>query len=712
MRRIRSTVLWAAALLALPVAADPLAEARALRASGHLHQAAARLQAPAASGPEVQAELAGVLIDLGRVDEAQAVLQSAMAGLDGRARAALLLDAGRLALRRNDTAAARQAFAESARLAEQDLPLRQRAELNGALLEAPAPRLARLQAIEPALTEPALQLQLAAQAAQLGDSALAHRSLQRVLQGGQRTPRQQLEALELLGALYENAQRGPEALRLTREALGLLPALPEPLQADLRVRLEWRAARLQQGGASLAAHQRAVAQLEAVRNDWPLQTETGRSSFEALFQPLYMGLIDGLLRAAAPAPPDERQALLRRARDAIEQMRQAELQDYLGDRCDVDAVKGGGDASLPAGSAVIYPLLFTDRVVLLVEDRQGLAQIASPAVATAVRDDAALVAGRLRERGAGFLAPAQRLHQALLRPLQDWLQARGVDTLVWVNDGVLRLVPMAALHDGQQYAVERYVVVNALGQTMTNMQAPRAAARAQALVAGAGRFGPVVEKLAQEVWAEPLRRQLLGAAAEGATRSIQEARLRDALELPGVSQELRTLGQLLPSSALQDAGFTVQRFSGKVQQGGFRVVHIASHGVFGGSAASSYLLAYDDLLTLNGLQGLLQSDATRRQPIELLTLSACQTAEGNDRAPLGIAGAAVKARARAVLGTLWPVDDAATVQLMEQFYRGWSQGAASGKGEALRGAQRSLLAQADTRHPYYWAPFALIGNWR
>jgi CHAT domain-containing protein len=253
---------------------------------------------------------------------------------------------------------------------------------------------------------------------------------------------------------------------------------------------------------------------------------------------------------------------------------------------------------------------------------------------------------------------------------------------------------------------------------MTNTAAPPSGQRAagQALVAGAGRFGAVVDKLAQEAWAQPLRRQLLGAVADqpGATRSLQADRLRDALELPGVSHEVRTVGQLLASPALQDAGFTIERFSGQLQHSSYRVVHIASHGVFGGSAASSYLLAYDDLLTLGGLQDLLQSDAARRRPIELLTLSACQTAEGNERAPLGIAGAAMKARARAVLGTLWPVDDAATVQLMNDFYRGWTQPTPAGnasKGLALRQAQLALLAQSETRHPYYWAPFALIGNW-
>ena len=366
---------------------------------------------------------------------------------------------------------------------------------------------------------------------------------------------------------------------------------------------------------------------------------------------------------------------------------------------------------------VIYPLLLEDRMELLLEDRKGLVAIRSPISPKAVREAGTDLARRLRDRLPAHLLVSQRLHAALLAPIEPWLQERGADTLVWVSDGVLRLVPMATLHDGTAYALQRYRMASALGMSMTNTQAPPIGV-ASALVAGAGRFGPVVEKLAQEAWAQPLRRQLLGPEADapaGVSRSVQEARLRDALELPGVSLELAALGRLLPTSALQDASFTVPRFSSAVQVGGHRVVHIASHGVFGGSAASSYLLAYDDLLTLSGLTQLLQSEATRKQPIELLTLSACQTAEGNDRAPLGIAGAAMKARARAVLGTLWPVDDAATVKLMERFYAGWTStgtSSAPGKAAALREAQLQLLQNADTRHPYYWAPFTLIGNWR
>jgi CHAT domain-containing protein len=141
------------------------------------------------------------------------------------------------------------------------------------------------------------------------------------------------------------------------------------------------------------------------------------------------------------------------------------------------------------------------------------------------------------------------------------------------------------------------------------------------------------------------------------------------------------------------------------------VVHIASHGIFGGDADSSFVMAYDDVLSLKDLQSLLRSDELRKNPIEILSLSACETAEGNDRAPLGLAGAAIKARARSVLGTLWPVDDEATALVIERFYRGLTQSPGS-KARALQHAQIEVLRKEEFAHPFYWAPFALVGNWQ
>jgi hypothetical protein len=150
-------------------------------------------------------------------------------------------------------------------------------------------------------------------------------------------------------------------------------------------------------------------------------------------------------------------------------------------------------------------------------------------------------------------------------------------------------------------------------------------------------------------------------------RQIED--LRASLSLPGVKEEIEALRGILHGNTLLDAQFTVGQLHQQAESGDYRIVHIASHGVFGGSAETSFILAYDDLITMNGLQGLLKAEKLQSTPIELLSLSACETAEGNDRAPLGISGAAIKARARSVLGTLWPVADDAAKGAHEEFLR-------------------------------------------
>jgi CHAT domain-containing protein len=96
--------------------------------------------------------------------------------------------------------------------------------------------------------------------------------------------------------------------------------------------------------------------------------------------------------------------------------------------------------------------------------------------------------------------------------------------------------------------------------------------------------------------------------------------------------------------------------------------------------------------------------------LELLTLSACQTATGDDQAPLGLAGVALRSGARSTVATLWRVFDESTADLMTDFYRALRQSQVS-KAEALRQSQAALLKSERFNHPYYWAPFVLVGNW-
>lgn len=152
------------------------------------------------------------------------------------------------------------------------------------------------------------------------------------------------------------------------------------------------------------------------------------------------------------------------------------------------------------------------------------------------------------------------------------------------------------------------------------------------------------------------------------------------------------------------------RFSKELKEKAYKVIHIASHGFFGGAPEQNFIMTYDSILNMNQLEALIRPKQFAESPVELVTLSACQTAEGDDRSPLGLSGVALKSGARSALGSLWPVSDHAAQELLPIFYHFLENDSVS-KAEALQKAQLMLMQDERFQHPYYWASFILIGNW-
>ena len=187
-------------------------------------------------------------------------------------------------------------------------------------------------------------------------------------------------------------------------------------------------------------------------------------------------------------------------------------------------------------------------------------------------------------------------------------------------------------------------------------------------------------------------------------------RLKNRLKLPGVDQEIDNIASVFGGDSLVNDEFSKQQFVDNMLSNRYDIVHIASHGVFGDSAENSFVMTYDELLDMNQLEALLNHPKFSKAPVELITLSACQTADGDDRAPLGISGIALRAKVRSALGALWAVSDAATVELMTEFYANLKKPGMT-KAQALREAQITMLQQEQYRHPFFWSAFILIGNW-
>jgi CHAT domain-containing protein len=360
----------------------------------------------------------------------------------------------------------------------------------------------------------------------------------------------------------------------------------------------------------------------------------------------------------------------------LEKLRQSELQDYFRDPCiaDFEARQRGVETVAP-DTAVIYPVTLPDRLELLVsiagDDRQVTVPVAEPHLRSEVEQFRRLLERRTTNE---FLDPARRLYDILIRPVQPMLAGRGIDTLVLVPDGILRTIPFAALYDGQRFLIEHYAVATAPGLRLVD---PR----------------PLT----------PEARRTLAAGLSRARHGFPA--------LPGVASELDGIRRLQrATTTLLDSAFLRPRFAREMQDASYTVVHIASHGQFGSDPSRTFVLAYDGQLTLDDLESGIKLSRFRELGIELLVLSACQTAAGDDRAALGLAGLALKAGARSALATLWFISDEASATLVLEFYRQLQVGALS-KARALQVAQRSMLADPVLGHPAYWAPFLLVGNW-
>jgi CHAT domain-containing protein len=682
--------------------------------------------------------LGAAWLALGRDDEAEPLLREAAAApLAAPERAAAAMDLGNLLYTRGQGADARAHWAAAAALIPADAELQARAALNALRLRPAAERLPALQqalpqvaALADAAARARLALNLAAQAQALAGEgaqdeagALSWRALdfgrQQALAAGDE--RLAAEAFEGLAALYEAQQRPAEALALAEQGIA------HARRVDARERLmtlEGRSARLSAAlgddARALRAYRRAVEHAQAVRSDIPVRYRDGRSSFRETLAPLYLGLTDQLLRRADTQPAAERQALLRQARDTVELTKQTELADYLRERCSVDAATRAVAAPPPRGTAIYYPIVLPDRLELLLQTPAGLERRSVAIGEARLRDEVLAFVAALRD-GEPLLARAQALHRTLVAPLETLLAQERIDTLVVVPDGVLRLLPLAALHDGRGWLLQRMAVATVPALSLT--AAPRSGRRPlRALLAGLSDPGPVIDKLPADVVdavlepGAPPETPARGPDGPGAARGApldaqQRSALREALTLPGVKTEIESLSTMLPGKVLLDGAFTLQALREQLRDEAYPVVHIASHGLFGHDIDSTFIMTYDELLTLDALQALLQGARPRDQALELLTLSACQTAEGDDRAPLGMSGSALKARARSALGTLWPVADESARLVMDGFYRRLARGELA-RVQALRQAQLALLQQREHSHPFHWAPFILIGDWQ
>ena len=477
-----------------------------------------------------------------------------------------------------------------------------------------------------------------------------------------------------LGKLYELEKQWGRAEELTQAALNLAPAFKSP---DIAYQMFWQLGRIEKATGkkqeAIAAYTEAANTLESLRGDLAIINPEVQFSFQETVEPVYRELVDLILSPGETQPPQEN---LRQARDLMESLQLAELDNFFQEAC--LAAKPEQIEGFDPQAAVIYPIILPNRLaVILSLPEQPLRFYATDIDPETVEQTVFQLRQALRPV---FFAQqrsqlSQQVYDWLIRPAEAELAASDVETLVFVLDGALRNIPMAALYDGQQYLVEKYRVALAPGLQLLEA------------------------------------RSLDSLELNALTVGLSEGRQGFA-PLPGVKFEVGKIAAELSARVILNSDFTNQTLQTQIEEGSFPIVHLATHGQFSSNAEDTFLLTWDGNINVKELDRLLRSRERPQQasPIELLVLSACQTAAGDKRAVLGLAGVAVRSGARSTLATLWQVNDASTALMMVEFYRQLAQPGVT-KAEALRNAQLSLLEQGRYRDPYYWAAFVLVGNW-
>lgn len=415
--------------------------------------------------------------------------------------------------------------------------------------------------------------------------------------------------------------------------------------------------------------------LERVRTVlMPVDPLTEESRFDLQVRPVFERAIGTTL---ANAGSDS--ASLDQAQRIAEAYRSAELQNSLGAEC-VPLRNPVTPADLKPGEVLLYPLLLEDRIELLYAtgDAKAKGYRRMPPDRTRNRATIAALAQRMTASLSGasndWEAASRELHAALIAPIIPLLG--GDAALIIVPDGPLRQISFAALMDDQgRFLMEqaRLAVVPALSFAAPGQRdaAPEiiAASLEKELDLPVGRFT-----------------RLEGTASEAAMAAGQD-------------------GVLLTDFDRDDLAAALARRPASV-------LHLATHAAFNGRTERSFIVANGEAITLPELRAMLSANSLRGQGLQLLVLSACETAVGDDDQAMGLAGAAVEAGAASALASLWEVSDAGTAALMEAFYTHYRAG--EGRARALQLAQIELARGGDGQwtDPGIWGAFTLVGSWR
>ncbi|WP_413175729.1 CHAT domain-containing protein [Anabaena azotica] len=418
------------------------------------------------------------------------------------------------------------------------------------------------------------------------------------------------------------------------------------------------------------------------------------------------------------------------ARLVMESLQLAELDNFFQEPCSPPIDKLVQLENIDAKAAVIYPIILENQLQVMLfkknkspylspvikiaktevnDTLENLADLIYTQIpkdgiisASSLIEDQTIGKDQLNKNKKQVFRRSQQVYDWLIKPLEKNHQLDQIETLVFVLlDRSFQKIPIAALYNGKDYLIEKYNIALSLGQQLINPK--------------------------------PIKPENIEILAAGMSKSVS-ARGNTFLELENVNAELTNIKNLkarvrvnpiilCDENTICQQPFTKSNFKAKMKSSP-TVVHLSTHGIFSSNREQTFIVTgdtdEDNTIDINNFQNLLNPQGkNRNKNIELLVLSACQTASGDEKAILGMAGVALRSGASSTIASLWPVSDKATAELMKRFYQNLTnrdqnltnRDQKMTRATALRNAQISLIEQKEYDHPLYWAAFTLIGNW-
>ncbi|BCL35790.1 hypothetical protein NSMS1_22370 [Nostoc sp. MS1] len=546
------------------------------------------------------------------------------------------------------------------------------------------------------------------------------------------------------GELYEKSQIWNLAKENTEKALLIAQSLSIPsAPSDIEYLWEWQLGRiyksqlppriqtqnkqmktesLQNLDNANQFYQKAYLTLQSLRRELVAGNPDAQFSFQNDIESIYRDYVNLLLWDSNP----EQENLLK-AREVISSLQAVELENFLRAACpefnleEIDAIVD----QQPVKTAFLYPILLDDRieVILKLPDASNSLKNKSSSknIPSTLRHysnsiDQATVKQQIKDLNL-HTEPNEYTFNALIRKLQidleeeytfedlkkeanlvyKWLLQKAekdikeeqIDTLVFALDTNLRNIPLAALvvDYNEKERITKYLIDEYALALAPRLEIPKT----------------------KSLQGKGLRILAAGLKEPDINR-------RKYPELNYVQQEIKAI-ETIPNSGfsvsqLIDSDFKINNLKSQINTFDFNVIHLATHGEFSSSPEKTFLLAYDDLININQIGNIFRRQAQRQpEPVELLVLSACETATGDKRATLGISGVGVRSGARSALASLWTLDDEVSADFTKIFYKQLVDSTTITKAQALKQAQKQLKDLPGREHPRYWASYILLGNW-